>query len=153
MNPVEPPTQRTYTFAEVKAVPDPIPMQLDVLGVPNRVPFEALYVCQPPNVPPLTPARVVHVRPCSAAAPARTVSPPAPTVSAAEVVKLPVMLLVPPMDNPQGLFEIWPVAFTCVQDTYPTVEAPVTVSPLVEVRPADVSVPAMLAFPRRRSAH
>ena len=76
MNPVEPPTQRMYTFAEVKAVPEPIPMQLFELGVPNSVPFEVLYVGQPPYVPPLTPARVVHVRPCSAAAPTTLKVPP-----------------------------------------------------------------------------
>ena len=57
------------------------------------------------------------------------------------------MLLVPTIDNPPEPFEIWPVEFTCVQDTYPTVELPVTVNPLVEVRPAEVSVRAMLAFP------
>jgi len=34
-----------------------------------------------------------------------------------------------------------------VQDTYPTVEVPVTVSLLVEVRPAEVSAPAIVAFP------
>ena len=138
---------------EVKAVPEPIPMQLLELGVPNRVPFETLYVCQPPYVPPLTPARVVHVRPCNVVAPvmfappARTEIPPAPTVSAAEVVKLPVILLVPTIDNPPEPFEIWPVEFTCVQDTYPTVELPVTDNPLVEVKPAEVSAPAKLAFP------
>ena len=102
------------TFAEVNAVPEPIPMQLFELGVPKSVPFKELYVCQPPYVPPLTPASVVHDRPCNAAAPvmfappARTASPPVPTVSAAEVVKLPVMLLVPTIDNPPEPFEIWP---------------------------------------------
>ena len=160
MNPVAPPTQRMYTFAEVNAVPDAIPVQLDVLGVPKRVPFEALYACQPPYVPPLTPASVVHVRPCIVdasvmlAPPARTASPPVPTVSLSEVVRVPVMLLALTIDTPPEPFEIWPVEFTCVQDTYPTVELPVTVSPLVEVMPAEVSAPVMLAFPpRRRSAH
>ena len=37
-------------------------MQLLELGVPNSVPLETLYVCQPPNVAPLVPARVVHVK-------------------------------------------------------------------------------------------
>ena len=76
MNPAAPPTQRIYTFAEVKAVPLPIPMQLFELGVPNRVPFETLYVCQPPNVPPLTPASVVHDRPFSVVAPTTLKVPP-----------------------------------------------------------------------------
>ena len=79
--------------------------------------------------------------------PARTESPPAPIVILSEVFSVPVMLLVPRIDNPPDVFAIWPDEFTCVQDTYPTVEVPVTVSPLVEAKPAEVSAPAMLAFP------
>ena len=153
MNPVAPPTQRIYTFAEVKAVPEPIPMQLFELGVPNRVPFEALYVCQPPNEPPLVPASVVHVRPCTAEAPvmlappARTASPPVPTVSAAEVVKLPVILLVPTIDNPPLVFEIVPLEFNCVQATYANVELPVTVKAPFKVElPVILMPPAVLAI-------
>ena len=59
---------------EVKALPDPIPMQLFWLGVP--IPFETLYVCQPPNVLPLTPASVVHVRAFSAVVPVTLKVPP-----------------------------------------------------------------------------
>ena len=101
-----------YTFAEVNAVPDPMPMQLLELGVPSRVPFETLYVCQPPYAPPLTPASVVHVRPCNAVAPmmfappARIEIPPAPIVILSEVFSVPVMLLVPRIDNPPAEFEI-----------------------------------------------
>ena len=123
MNPVAPPTQRMYTFAEVKAVPEPIPMQLLELGVPNIVPFCELYVCKTPYAPPLTPARVVHVRPCTIKVPPTVVfpvtfkdpvtvefpviaAPLAPTVSLSEVVKVPVMLLVPITDKPPAAFAI-----------------------------------------------
>ena len=93
----------------------------------------------------------LHVRAGTVVAPEAVSVPPTPTfprVESVETVRDPVMLLVPTIDNPPEPFEIWPVEFTtCVQDTYPTVEVPVTVSPLVEVRPAEVSVPAMDEFP------
>ena len=95
-------------------------------------------------MPPRTPASVVHVRPPEVKVPPMPAFPPVESVVA---VKLPVILLVSTIDNPPEPFEIWPVEFTCVQDRYPTVELPVTLSPLVEVRPAEVIVPAMLAFP------
>ena len=163
MLPLDPPMQRTDTLAEKKVVPLPIPMQLVWFGVPNIVPFCVLYVCQPPYELPLVPASVVHVRPCIVVAPVMFAPPvltvkappevrfppmPAfPPVESVVLVKLPVTLLVPTIDSPPLVFEIAPLEFTCVQDRYPTVELPVTLSPLVEVRPAEVIVPAMLAFP------
>ena len=55
-------------------------MQLLIDGVPNNVPLEALYVCQPPNEAPLVPTRVVQVRP--------------------DVFNVPVIVEFPVMDNP-----------------------------------------------------
>ena len=94
MFPDDPPTHRIYTFAEVKAVPEPIPMQLLVLGVPNKVPFALLYVCQPPYVDPLVPTRVVQVRPDVDNVP--------------EIVEFPVMVI-PPLDTVSPASEVNPV--------------------------------------------
>ena len=139
MNPVAPPTHRIYTFAEVKVVPEPIPMQLFELVVPNSVPFETLYVCQPPNVPPLTPASGAQVRPPEVKVPPMPAFPPVASVVA---VRDPVMLLVPTIDNPPLVFEITPLEFTCVQDTYANVELPVTVK-----APFNVELPVILMPP------
>ena len=99
MFPDAPPTHRIYTFAEVKAVPEPIPMQLFELGVPNNVAFAELYVCQPPYVDPLVPTRVVQVRPDVDNVPVIVefpvmVAPPLETVKA-PVLNVPVMLEFP----------------------------------------------------------
>ena len=75
------------------------------------------------------------------APPARTASPPVPTVSAAEVVKLPVILLVPTIDNPPLVFEIVPLEFNCVQATYANVELPVTVKVPFNVEPPHILRP------------
>ena len=144
MLPDAPPTQRIVVLFEVKAVPLPIPMQLFWLGVPNRVPFETLYVCQPPNEPPLVPASVVQVRPPEVKVPPMPAFPP---VESVVLVKLPVTLLVPTIASPPLEFEIAPLEFTCVHPTYANVELPVTVSPLVEVRPPVVKLPVIVEVP------
>ena len=139
MFPVAPPTQRMKTFAEVNAVPEPIPMQLFELGVPKSVPFKELYVCQPPYVPPLTPASVVHDRPPEVKVPPMPAFPPVESVVA---VRDPVMLLVPTIDNPPLVFEIVPLEFACVQATYANVELPVTFKV-----PFNVELPVILMPP------
>ena len=90
------------------------------------------------KAPPKVAAPVTPKVPPTVAFP-KTVAP-APVVSVV-AVRLPVTLLVPTIDNPPEPFEIWPVEFTCVQDTYPTVEMPVTVSP-----PHDVTTLQTRAF-------
>ena len=56
-------------------------MQLLIDGVPNNVPLEALYVCQPPNEAPLVPVSVVQVK--------------GPDVSEEDTPRVPVMLVFP----------------------------------------------------------
>ena len=114
-------------------------MQLFWLGVPNRVPFETVYVCQPPNVPPLVPASVVHVRPPEVRVPPMPAFPP---VESVVVVMLPVILLVPTTTNPPELAEIVPLEFNCVQVTDASVELPVTFKV-----PFNVELPVILMPP------
>ena len=156
MNPVAPPTQRIYTFAEVKAVPEPIPMQLFELGVPSIVPFEALYVCQPPYVPPLTPASVVHVRPCSAAAPTTLKVPP--TVVFPVAFKEPVtvefpVIVAPPPDTVKALVTFNDPATVLLPviaaPRLVTVKPPVMVAPLVAFRIAAATNPVTAIDPVR----
>jgi len=119
-------------------------MQLFWLGVPNRVPFETLYVCQPPNVPPLVPASVVHVRPAEVRVPPMPAFPP---VESVVTLRDPVILLVPLIDNPPAPFAIWPVEVNCVQVTAASVELPVTFKVPVNVElPVILMPPALLAI-------
>ena len=136
---------------EVKAEPLPIPMQLFWLGVPNRVPFETLYVCQFPNDAPLTPASVVQVRPPEVKVPPMLAFPP---VESVVVVRDPVILLVPFIDNPPLVFEIIPLEFNCVQAAYANVELPVTVKAPFKVElhhilrpPAELAICPLAATP------
>ena len=73
--------------------------------------------------------------------------PTSPPVESVVHVRLPVILLVPFIESPPDVFAISPLEVNCVQVTTPSVEVPVTLKPLVEVSPADVKVPVIVAFP------
>ena len=100
-------------------------MQLLIDGVPNNVPLEVLYVCQPPNEAPLVPTRVVQVRPDVFNVPVILefpvmLKPPIVTINPPEKLAPPVDTIKPPELN---------VKFPLIDD------APVTLIPLVEVMP------------------
>ena len=90
----------------------------------------------------------LHVRPCIVVAPVMA-APFAPIVNLSEVVKVPVMLLVPTIDKPPLVFAISPLAVTWPGYIAPVVRVPVMVElpvmvapPLVTERAADDTSPA-----------